>query len=67
MDKVTRDWIGQGVSCFGVDSTLQSQQLQLGSFAGGLLPRSVMHICLGVQSQVRQYKDCALHHVIDAA
>ncbi|CAL5221908.1 g4177 [Coccomyxa viridis] len=34
VDKVTRDWIGQGVSCFGVDSTLQSQQLQLGSFAG---------------------------------
>ena len=37
MDKVTRDWIGQGVSCFGVDSTLQSQQLQLGSFAGETL------------------------------
>ena len=37
VDKVTRDWIGQGVSCFGVDSTLQSQQLQLGSFAGGTL------------------------------
>ncbi len=43
MDKVTREWIGQGVSCFGVDSTLQSQQLQLGSFAGALLPSSKMH------------------------
>ena len=35
VDKVTREWIGPGVSCFGTDSSLYSQQLQLGSFAGG--------------------------------